>query len=344
MTEAHVTIFKINSRALIISAMFAVLMTPVIVGQQNAQPKEEKSAVTKETSSEAKKEKENEKKAINNPEETKKSSPFVFARENRSKPAALSSGTSRQETLQEDPAALAKKLSNPVSSLISLPFQSNFDFGMGPNGNGFRHTLNIQPVIPITLTKDWNLISRTIIPVIAQHNVVASGSSEAGLGDITQAFFFSPNKTEPVIWAIGPQLMIPTATNKFLGSKKLSVGPTFLILKQTGPWSVGSLVGHFWSVAGSDSRPPVSITNFQPFVSYSTKSAWTYTFNAESTYDWKAKQWNVPLHFVVAKLVRFGKQPVSIGGSLRCWVSSGPTGPEGCGFRLIVTPLFPRKG
>lgn len=248
-----------------------------------------------------------------------------------------------RQTPQDDPAALAKKLSNPVSSLISLPFQSNWDFGMGANGDGFRQTLNVQPVIPITLNKDWNLISRTIIPIIGQKDVVADGSSQFGLGDITQAFFFSPNKTDPVIWAVGPQMMIPTATNQYLGSKKFSLGPTFLILKQQGPWSVGALAGHFWSVAGSDTRPSVSLTNLQPFVSYSTKTAWTYTLNTESTYDWKAKQWNIPLHLSVAKLVRFGKQPVSIGGTVRCWAESSATGPEGCGFRLTVTPLFPRK-
>lgn len=248
-----------------------------------------------------------------------------------------------RQAQQDDPAALAKKLSNPVSSLISLPFQSTWDFGMGSNGNGFRQTLNVQPVIPITLNKDWNLISRTIIPIMGQKDVVADGSSQFGLGDITQAFFFSPNKTDPVIWAVGPQMMFPTATNQYLGTKKLSLGPTFLILKQQGPWSVGSLAGHFWSVAGSDTRPSFSMSNFQPFLSYSTKTAWTYTLNAESTYDWKADQWNVPLHLSVAKLVRFGKQPVSFGGTLRCWVASSPTGPEGCGFRLTVTPLFPRK-
>jgi len=333
----------IISRILIISAISAALMTPAIFGQQNAESKDEKSVVSNESGHEAKKEKDNENKNVYSRNGMKKYASAVFARENKPKPAASSSEASDQQTQQEDPAALAKKLSNPVSSLISLPFQSTFDFGMGPDGHGFRQTLNISPVIPIALNKDWNLISRTIVPIMGQHNVVAPGSTQFGLGDITQAFFFSPNKTKPVIWAVGPQLMIPTATNQYLGSKKLSLGPTFLILKQQGPWSVGALTGHFWSVAGSDTRPSVSMTNFQPFISYSTKSAWTYTLNTESTYDWKAKQWNVPIHFVVAKLVRFGKQPVSIGGAIRCWATTSPTGPEGCGFRIIVTPLFPKK-
>src|SRR5215467_14574850 len=105
---------------------------------------------------------------------------------------------------------LAKKLSNPVASLISVPFQSNFDFGLGPNEDGFRYTLNFQPVIPITLTPNWNLISRTILPVIHQSDVVGTGS-QTGLGDVVQSFFLSPNKTKPFIWGVGPAFLIPTA-------------------------------------------------------------------------------------------------------------------------------------
>jgi hypothetical protein len=251
--------------------------------------------------------------------------------------------TGQQQAQAEDAQALAKKLSNPVASLISLPIQSNFDFGMGPTGDGFRYTLNIQPVIPISLNKDWNLISRTIIPVIGQTDVVAPSSSQFGLGDMIQTFFFSPNKSEPFVWGIGPQVLIPTATNKFLGAQKLGLGPTGLVLKQQGQWTVGALIGHIWSVAGKSTRSAVSSTNIQPFVSYSTKTAWTIALNTESTYDWRSKTWNVPVHLTVSKLVRFGRQPASFGVALRCWAASSPGGPESCGFRFIVTPLFPKK-
>ena len=242
----------------------------------------------------------------------------------------------------EDAHDLAKKLANPVASLISFPLQSNFDFGMGPAGDGVRYTLNIQPVIPVALNKDWNLISRTIFPVIAQDDVVGT-SSQFGLGDTFQSLFFSPNKNEPFIWAIGPQFLIPTATDEALGTQKFGLGPTGLILKQSGNWTVGALVGHIWSVTGKSSRADLSLTNLQPFISYSTKTAWTFSANTESTYEWESKQWNVPIHFTVAKLVKFGKRPVSIGGALRCWTASAPDGPESCGFRVIVTPLFPTK-
>jgi len=103
------------------------------------------------------------------------------------------------------------------------------------------------------------------------------------------------------------------------------------------------LTNHVWSVAGDDTRSSVNSTFIQPFLAYNTKDAWTYSLNAESTYDWTANHWNVPIHFTISKLVRFGHQPVSFGGSLRCWATSSPGGPEGCGIRMVVTPLFPTK-
>jgi len=261
--------------------------------------------------------------------------------DSEAKPPTATAASS--QTPPEDPQALAKKLSNPVASLISFPFQNNFDFGMGPNGDGFRYTLNIQPVIPITLNKDWNLISRTILPVIAQKDVVSKGSNQFGIGDTIQSFFFSPSKVDPFIWGIGPQILIPTGTSNYLGSRKLGLGPTFVILKQSGPLTAGALVNHTWSIAGSSTRPKVNLTFLQPFLAYTTKTAWTFTVNTESSYDWRAHVWNVPIHLQITKLVRFGKQPVSVGGGLRCWAASGPGGPQGCGFRLIFTPLFPKK-
>ncbi len=239
-----------------------------------------------------------------------------------------------------DAQELAKQLSNPVASLISLPFQSNFDFGMGA-GSGWRYTLNIQPVIPVSLSPKWNLISRTIVPIIHQHNVANLGT-QSGLGDITQSFFLSPTDSKRFIWGAGPVLLIPTATDELLGTEKFGIGPTVLILKQREAWTYGILANHLWSVAGDDSRASVNSTFLQPFLAYNTRDAWTFGLNTESSYDWTGNHWSTPIHVTVSKLVRLGKQPVSFGGALRCWATSPAGGPEGCGIRIIVTPLFPK--
>ena len=223
-----------------------------------------------------------------------------------------------------------------------MPFQNNFDFKMGPADDGFRYTLNFQPVIPITLNAKWNLISRTIVPILHQNDVVGT-SDQTGLGDIVQSFFLSPAKTEPFIWGFGPVLLIPSATNDFLGTEKFGIGPTLVILKQQKGWTYGALLNHIWSVAGKDSRPDVNSTFLQPFLSYTTRTAWTFTLNTESTYDWTAEQWSVPINFQVAKLVRFGKQPVSFGAGPRYWANSPSGGPEGWGLRFAVTLLFPKR-
>ena len=241
-----------------------------------------------------------------------------------------------------DASELAKKLSNPVSSLISFPVQTNFDFGMG-TGSGWRMTTNVQPVIPIALNPKWNLISRTIIPIIHQANVTAPGAGQSGLGDVVQSLFLSPNKSEPFIWGVGPAVLVPTATNKFLGSKQLGLGPTVVVLKQQHGWTVGMLWNHIWRVAGGSGRPRVNADFVQPFLSYSTKDGWSYTVNTESTYDWTGNAWAVPIHFTVQKIVRFGKQPIQFGGAMRCWATSPNGGPEGCGLRFIVNGIFPKK-
>jgi hypothetical protein len=236
-------------------------------------------------------------------------------------------------------ADLAKKLTNPVSSLVSVPFQNNFDLGMGPN-KGWRYTLNVQPVVPFALSSQWNFISRTILPIIHQSDVVGS-SSQSGLGDIVQSFFLSPSKTEPFIWGVGPALLIPTATDELLGSGKFGIGPTVVVLKQSRGWTYGVLANHIWSIAGSSNRTDVSSTYMQPFLSYTTKTAWSYSLNTESTYDWQGEQWSVPINFTVSKLVRYGRQPVSYQGGLRCWATSPSGGPQNCGFRVSATLLFP---
>lgn len=241
-----------------------------------------------------------------------------------------------------DLATLAKKLRNPVSSLASVSLRNSFDFALAADREGWRYTMNLEPVVPIPLNKNWNLISRTILPVIQQDGLMAS-TVQTGLGDILQSVFLSPTKTEPLFWGVGVALQLPTATDTHFGTGKFGLGPTLAIGKQKGGWTYGTLARQIWSVAGHKDRADVNSTFIQPFVAYTTKSAWTYSLDTESAYDWVGKQWSAPIHFELTKVVRFGRQPVSVGAALRCWAATPSGGPQACGFRFIVTPLFPAR-
>jgi len=248
-----------------------------------------------------------------------------------------------ESSAQDSAEDLAKKLANPVASLISVPIQANYDDGFGPGGDGSIWRTNIQPVIPFSLNEDWNLISRTILPVIDQDDFPAPGMNEFGLGDTVQSFFFSPK--DPVngwIMGGGPVLLLPTASDDMLGGEQWGVGPTFVALKQNGPWTTGLLVNHIASFAGDDARSDVNATFLQPFVSYITETKTTIGLSSEATFDWESDQWSVPINFTVSQLLKIGSQPIQIGAGVRYWAESPDNGPDDWGFRLQVTFLFPK--
>lgn len=244
------------------------------------------------------------------------------------------------EAAGDQAAELAKQLQNPVASLISFPFQNNFDFNLGPTDDGFKYTLNFQPVIPLSIGEDWNLIIRTIVPIISQEDVIP-GTGQSGLGDIVQSFFLSPKK--PVcglIIGFGPVMLYPTATDSLLGSEQWGAGPTGLVLKQSGGWTYGLLFNHIWSYAGEKGRNYVDATFLQPFLSYTTKSHTTFGLNTESTYDWHNSQWTVPINLSVSQLIKLGKLPVSLALGIKYYAEAPAGGPD-WGVRFVVTPLFP---
>lgn len=236
---------------------------------------------------------------------------------------------------------LAQQLANPVASLISVPFQANWDFGIGVN-DATRFTLNIQPVIPMSLNEEWNLIVRTILPVIDAESPAPGIDDASGLGDTVQSFFFSPKK--PVggwILAAGPVALWPTATDSQLGGEQWGAGPTALALRQKGPWTFGLLTNHLWSYAGDNARAEVNATFIQPFVSYITSTKTTFTINSETTYDWTHNQWSVPVNFVISQLFKVGSQPMQafVGGR---YYLEGPEGGPEWGLRAGLVLLFPK--
>lgn len=238
---------------------------------------------------------------------------------------------------------MAKQLSNPVANLISVPVQYNYDSDIG-GANGHKSLINIQPVVPFSLNTEWNLISRTILPIVDQQDIAGDSGGQSGVGDIVQSLFFSPKAPTAggLIWGAGPVFLLPTASDQLLGGEKWGLGPTVVALQQIDHWTIGFLGNHIWSVAGDSNRQDISTTYAQPFLTYTTKSATTYGLNTETTYNWETNDWTVPINLTVAQLMKFGNQPVQIGAGARYWAVSPETGPTGWGFRLLMTFLFPK--
>ena len=236
---------------------------------------------------------------------------------------------------------LAKQLSNPIASLTSVPLQGNFDFGGGPTGDGFGFTLNVQPVVPISLNDDWTLISRTVIPLSYRDYATPPDTDISGIGDITQSFFISPKRSvNGVTWGVGPVFLLPTASDDQLGGGKFGLGLTGVVLKQSGPWTVGALANHIWSVGGDSARADISNTFFQPFVAYALGKGQTVSLNMEGSYDWYADQATIPINVSYSKVFKAGDQLMSFAVGAK-YYADGPAGVPDWGLRTTLTLLFP---
>jgi hypothetical protein len=239
---------------------------------------------------------------------------------------------------------LAKKSLNPVASLISVPLKLDHDSDIGPAEQGSKTVLTVQPVVPVSIATDWNMISRTLVPIVSQSDVAPGAGTQSGLGDITQQRYFSPKAPTAGgwIWGAGPQFLLPTGASE-LTADKWGLGVTAVLLRQAKGWTYGALVNHMSSVAGEDDRDDISATYLQPFLSYTTSSFTTYGINTESVYNWKSETWAVPINATVTQLLKIGEQPLTLQAGARYWADSPDSlGPKGWGFRLQLTFLFPK--
>jgi hypothetical protein len=242
---------------------------------------------------------------------------------------------------------IAKQLSNPIANLVSVPFQFNWDQGVGAE-DATRTILNVQPVVPFTLNDDWNLIGRWIMPFVDQPALAPGLESTYGLSDIVFSAFFSPSKTNNgFTWGVGPVVGLPMTDDPLLGSGKWTAGPTVVMLKQQGPWTYGLLANYLTDIADSSDavRADVSRTFLQPFLSYTTPSAVSFGLSSEATYDHEAAdgdEWTVPINLAVSKVTRFGPFPFSVMGSYGYFVDSPSIGPERK-LRIQFTLILPRS-
>jgi hypothetical protein len=266
----------------------------------------------------------------------------------------------------DDTGDLQKATQNPVASLISVPLQNNSNFNIGPYDRT-QNVLNVQPVIPIRASENWNLIIRWIAPIVWQpapgtanlevygieQNTPAYFAAQDvrrsagvfGFGDMAPTFFLSPAKPHKLIWGIGPYFVLPTATSPVLGQGKLSIGPSIVALLQPGHWTIGALVNNAWSVAGTGSRRPVNQMVLQYFLNYNLKKGWYLSLSPIITANWKAGSgnvWTVPVGGGAGRIMRLGTQPVNISAQF-FGNAAHPSSGSPWSMRLQIAFLFPKQ-
>lgn len=244
----------------------------------------------------------------------------------------------------QDESELAKKTQNPVSDLISVPFQNNFNFGVGPDDD-MQYLMNIQPVYPMNLYENWNWIHRLIIPIINQPELVPGMGDEFGLGDIQYQGYLSPAKPGKLVWGVGPVVSFPTASDEVLGTEQWSAGPGAVVLTIQGPWVIGALVNNIWSFAGDDDRADVNQGLLQYFINYNFPGGLYLTTAPIITANWEADRddrWTVPFGGGIGKILRIGKLPINTSVAAYYNVEHPDNGPE-WQARLQFQFLFPKK-
>lgn len=252
---------------------------------------------------------------------------------------ALVAVTPSNQLRADETSDLAQDLANPLANIISVPLQYNFDQNMGLADGGNRTTVNLQPIVPFQLGENTTLITRTIIPYITQEDVVP-GTRQSGFGDVLFSAWASPKPAGRLTWGLGPVLRIPTGSD--VSSDTWAGGVTAIALTQTGPWTFGALANQLWHLE-SDPKTPTNLTFLQPFLSYSTANALTFSVQSESSYDWESEALSVPINAAVSKLVFAGDLPINLQAGVGYWAQAPDEGAEGLRFRLQAQVVLPRR-
>lgn len=246
----------------------------------------------------------------------------------------------------ESPEQLATRAQNPIADLLSVGLPFDVDLNAGPFDDAGRYELRLEPVIPIQLTRDWTVISRTSLPFGGQDNT--NGMSDvSGLGDTTQSFIVTQPQVKlgglapnGLSWGAGPALLLPTATSDLLGAGKLGAGPTGVVVEQQQRLTIGGIARHLWSFLGDDERADVNETYLEPFLAY-TVARTTVAVNTETTYDWESDTWTVPINASIRQLAFVSGVPVQFSAGPR-WYVAGPDGSADWGLRVGLTVLQPK--
>jgi len=238
-----------------------------------------------------------------------------------------------------DESDLAKSSDNPLATVITVPFQFNYNQGFG-TADGDQWLLNVQPIVPISLNENWGLVSRTIIPVKYQTDIFGKSGTQFGLGDTTESLWFIPKQSKPfgLTWGFGPVIHLPTATDPLLGAGKWGAGPTVAAVIQKGPWTIGGLANHVWSFGGNE----INLTYLQPFVNYGSPSGWIFGLNTESTYDWNTNKWSIPINATVSKLVTLSDRRVLLRAGAGYHAAGSTGGDTDWRGRFTMTLFFPQ--
>lgn len=251
----------------------------------------------------------------------------------------LFAGAAGAQSTATTKTQVAKEIVNPISKVVRLQFLTSYEPNIGPTEDGRLYSFSLLALFPIKLSDHWDVVTRTIIPAIHEDRIFPGAGSQNGLGDTRLSLFLSPRTIgkSKIVWGAGPIIVLPTATNRYLGGGKWGLGPTAAVVRQSGGWTYGAMASHVWSTAGEPTRSRFSTTFLQPFLAYTTGRSWTATLTCEPVYSWTTGQWTVPIFADIGRVFSIFGQPVNLAVGPRYWATGPLSGPKRVGFRVVLS-------